>query len=174
MSQVCIYQHCCSASNAARPIRNKSGNSSFFCLMAHTQTSFEFSCRVSPRGIAQGYILSRVNNRTPPARENRPNSNTHIRVSRHTLLNDKLAITSADTLQHRCDPRGQWRGSFTLPNAELKCKTCHLVTNSFISVLDRRCPAPLGGALNSCGQFAVLCVCLSLWESHGGSLWDKL
>lgn len=161
-----LVRHCWRLQMQLIRSENRVGN--ILCwLMAHTQTSFEFSCRVSPRGMTQGYILSRVNNRTPPARENRHNSNTHTttwaqsdRTSRHTFWNDKLAITCTDAPLRPPTPSYN-DGFFTLPNSELKWMMCHLVTNGFISVLDRWCPAPWGGTLNSCGQFLVGDVCLS-------------
>ncbi len=123
MSEVCIYQHCCSASNAARPIRNKSGNSSFYASWPTPKPHLSFPAESlpeeSPKVISSPVSTTGLHLlvRTGPTQ-------THISECHcHTLLNDKLAITSADTLQHRCDPRGQWRDSFTLPNAELKCKT---------------------------------------------------
>lgn len=86
-----------------------------------------------------------------------------------SLWKDKLAITSADTLHRR--PAEIMTG-FLLHSAEMEDLT--FSDKRFISVLVTRCPVPWGGTLNSCGQFAVLCVCLSPWESHGGSRWDRL
>lgn len=176
MSQVCIYRHCRRLQTRLIQSEFSVGIIPFFWSTPKPHLSFpDMSLPEGSLKVISSPMSTHLLVRTNPTQTHTYHRVLLSQTEHHVVLlpalwKDKLAITSTDTLHDR-RPAEIMTG-FLLLSAEME--DLSFSDKCFISVLVRRCPAPWGGTLNSLGNFAVLCVCLSPWESHGGSRWDRL
>lgn len=169
MSQVCIYRHC-------RRLQTQLIQSEFIVGIIpffgpHPNLIWVFLTCLSQRDRSRLYPLPCQHTcwweQTHTYHRVLLSQTEHHVVLLPALWKDKLAITSTDTLQHRCDRRpSEIMTGFLLLSTEME--DLSFSDKCFISVLVRRCPAPWGGTLNSCGQFcSAVCLSFSMREPWG-------
>lgn len=176
MSQVCIYRHCRRLQTQLIQSEFSVGIIPFFG--PDPNLIWVFPDMSLPEGSLK--VVSSPMSTHQPVRTNPTPTHAYHRVllsqtEHHVVLlpalwKDKLAITSTDTLQHRCDRRpAEIMTGFLLLSAEME--DLSFSDKCLISVLVRRCPAPWDGTLSSRGQFcSAVCLSFSMREPWGFAL----